>query len=199
MVLIVSLFYYLYKVEKSIQNYNSNHDYVVSLELIDKQLNDFSITMNSFSNYDKINYATLQFKKNLAILQKNLLAQYPTNQEMQKQLERVKKNFIKKTDNIEYFKSLNSSLISGSHFLFDLQRTIAQEKQIPPKAKSLINEALFYILRFTTSDYIDKAYVENKLQEVKKLSLKINQPFIEIFTNNQPLCLRHSLHSKTVL
>ena len=189
MVLIVSLFYYLYKVEKSIQNYNSNHDYVVSLELIDKQLNDFSITMNSFSNYDKINHATLQFKKNLAILQKNLLAQYPNNQEMQKQLERVKKNFIKKTDNIEYFKSLNSSLISGSHFLFDLQRTIAQEKQIPPKAKSLINEALFYILRFTTSDYIDKAYVENKLQEVKKLSLKMNQPFIENFYKQSTIML----------
>ncbi len=181
MVLIVSLFYYLYKVEKSIQHYTSNHNYVISLELIDKQLNDFSITMNSFSNYDKINHNTAQFKKNLAILQKNLLQQYPYNKEMQKKLERVKKDFAKKVDNIEYFKSLNSSLISGSHFLFDLQRTIAQETQISSKAKSLINEALFYILRFTTSDYIDKAYVEKKLQEVKLLSLKTKQPFIENF------------------
>jgi len=181
MVLIVSLFYYLYKVEKSIQYYNSNYSYLTSLELIDKQLNDFSITMNSFSNYDKINHSAAQFKKNLATLQTSLLVQYPDNKKIQKQLEKVKKDFAKKADNIEYFKSLNSSLISGSHFLFDLQRNIAQEKQISSKAKSLINEALFYILRFTTSNYIDKAYVEKKLQEVKLLSFKTKQPFIENF------------------
>lgn len=189
MVVLVSLFIYLYKIEKSIQNYTSNHDYIISLELIDKQFNDFSISISSFSNYDKVNTSLLLFKKNLSILQKNLKEHYPDNSLVQEQLKTIQKNFEKKAEDIEYFKSLNASLISGSHFLFDLQRTIAEKKKIPPQAKSLINETLFYILRYISSDYIDKDYVLQKIKELHKLAQNSNEQFIKNFYKQSVIML----------
>jgi diguanylate cyclase (GGDEF)-like protein/PAS domain S-box-containing protein len=181
MVLIISLFYYLYSVEKNIQNYTSNHNNIVTLELLDKQLDNFSISMNAFSNYDKINQSVAKFKKTFAILQENLLLQHPKNGLIKKRLQTINKDFERKIENIEYFKSLNASLISGSHFLFDLQRTIAEDSHISAESKSLINETLFYMLRYTSSSYIDKAYVEKKLQELKREVFKTKQQFIANF------------------
>ena len=179
--MLISLFSYLYSIEKSIQNYTVNHDNIIVLELLNKEFNDFSISMNQFSNYDKINHAIKKFKKTFTELQQNLLQQYPDNLLIHKKLKKVQNYFHNVEENIEYFKSLNSSLISGSHFLFDLQSTIADEKEISSESKSLINEALFYILRYTTSDYIDKSYVLKKLAEVNRLSLKSEQKFIHNF------------------
>ncbi|MBA1433596.1 MAG: hypothetical protein FAF04_08430 [Epsilonproteobacteria bacterium] len=170
MVLLISLFGYLYKVDKGIQNYTLNHDHIIPLELIDKQLNDFSATVNTLSDYDKVNQKLFTFQKNLKILEENLQRTYADNVTIEKQLRNIKKNYENKAQELEYFKSLNASLISGSHFLFDLQRTIADDKNISTKVKSLINEALFYILRYTNSSYIDKSYVRNKLHELKKLT-----------------------------
>lgn len=181
MVLIISLFYYLYEVQKSIQNYTRNHDYVIGLELLDKQLNNFSINVNSFSNYDNVNQELLAFQKNYALLKTSLLGTHPDDIIIAKGLKKVKKAFEKKAENIEYFKSLNASLISGSHFLFDLQRTIAEDKNIPTQTKSLINEALFYILHFISNNHIDKSYVITKLQELKKISDPTQQQFLKNF------------------
>jgi len=180
-VLLISLFFYLYNVEKSIQNYTINHDKVTNLELIDKELNNFSISMNQFSNYDKINRELEEFSTTIKSLQKLLFLDYPDNLSIQRQLKQVKRYFQKKIEDIEYFKSLNASLISGSHFLFDLQSTIAEDDTVSLKAKSLINEALFYILRYTTSDYIDKSYVLKKLQEIQKLNHSENHTYIGNF------------------
>ena len=179
--LLSSLFYYLYSVEKSIQNYALNHNNVIQLQLLDKELNNFSISLNRFSDYDRVNYTTDQFAQTLVALKKNLLQNCPEHQYLQKKLKNIENYFQEKKENIEYFKSLNSSLISGSHFLFDLQTTISEDKNISLSSKNLINEALFYILRYTTSEYIDKSYVLKKLQEVKKLSSNNHEVFIKNF------------------
>ena len=179
--LLISLFFYLYNVEKSIQNYTLNHDKVTKLELIDKELNNFSISMNQFSDYDKINNELTDFSNTLRSLQNLLTLDYPNNLPIERKIKELTKYFNKKVEDIEYFKSLNASLISGSHFLFDLQSTIAEDMTISLQAKSLINEALFYILRYTTSDYIDKSYVLKKLQEIKKLYKNDNHIFIKNF------------------
>ena len=187
--LLISLFIYLYNVDKSIKNYTINHDYVTNLALIDKELNNFSISMNQFSNYDTINKSIEKFSKTLKTLKKNLNQDYPQNITLQQKLKQVYTYFRLKASNIEYFKSLNASLISGSHFLFDLQSTIEEEKSVSLKAKNLINETLFFILRYTTSDYIDKQYVLKKLQEVEKLNKIEKHPFIANFYSQSMVML----------
>lgn len=188
-VLVSTLFLYLYKVEKNIENYNSCHDRILSLELIDKQLNDFSIDLNNLSNYDTINHNLSKFKTILDALEKRLYAVYPDNIALQQQLQKTQKIFHKKKGNIEYFKSLNSSLISGSHFLYDLQRTIADDPDITSKTKSLVNEALFYLLRYTSSDYIDKKYVTKRLEILNKIAIQTKQQYVQNFYKQSSILL----------
>ena len=188
-VLVSTLFLYLYKVEQNIENYNSCHDRILSLELIDKQLNDFSIDLNNLSNYDTINHNLSKFKTILDALEKRLYAVYPDNIALQQQLQKTQKTFHKKKGNIEYFKSLNSSLISGSHFLYDLQRTIADDPDITSKTKSLVNEALFYLLRYTSSDYIDKKYVTKRLEILNKIAIQTKQQYVQNFYKQSSILL----------
>jgi diguanylate cyclase (GGDEF)-like protein/PAS domain S-box-containing protein len=181
MLLLISLFYYLYNVEKSIQNYSKDHENVITLELLEKEFNDFSVTMNKFTNYDKVNNALNTFQKILEILEKDLYLDYPNNHAMHQQFKKIQNYFHKEREDIEYFKSLNASLISGSHFLFDLQTTISEDQAIASREKNLINESLFYLLRFTTSDYIDKSYVLKKLSKLRKFSQNDKNEFIHNF------------------
>jgi len=187
--LLVSLFFYLYHVEKNIQNYTLTHNKITTLQLIDKELDNFSISINQFSDYDIINTNLTKFSQTLHQLQTLLKVDYHNNLAIQKSLKQVIKDFKQKIENIEYFKSLNSSLISGSHFLFDLQSTIAEDKTISLEARNLINEALFYLLRYTTSNYIDKAYILTKLQKIRKHNKKEKHPFVENFYKQSMITL----------
>ena len=179
--LLISLFFYLYSIEQSIQHYKKDHENVITLEILEKEFNDFSITINQFSNYDNINQALKTFQTTVMTLDKDLPLHYPDNITMHKQFTTMQKYFQKEHTDIEYFKSLNASLIAGSHFLFDLQRTISEDKTIPPHLKNRISESLFYLLRFTTSDYIDKAYVIKKLNKLTTLSKNSKHKFIHNF------------------
>ena len=181
LVFLTILFGYLFHIERNIQNYTQNHEKIIKLELLDKELNNFSISLNKFSNYDKINHAVNNFQQTLLALEKNLRLNYPDNAQIDKKLKDIKNYFNKKQENIEYFKSLNASLISGSHFLFDLQTTISETQTISAEIKSLINETLFYMLRYIDSDYIDKTFILKKLQNIKPLLQKNNHLFVENF------------------
>ena len=189
MLLLTSLFYYLYSVEKSMQNYEKDHENIIALELLEKDFNKFSDVMNQFTDYDKVNYIMKRFQTKLAILGKDLLLDYPNNVAAHKQFKKIKTCFQNEREDIEYLKSLNSSLISGSHFLFDLQATISEDKNISLNLKNLINESLFYILRFTTSDYIDKSYIFKKLYKLNSFSQENKHKFVENFYNQSLIML----------
>ena len=70
---LVTLFYYLNNIEKSITNYNKNHDSVVTLRLLNKEFNNFTFSINRFSNYDEINKTILNFKHILLELKENII------------------------------------------------------------------------------------------------------------------------------
>ena len=181
LILLISLFTYLYSVEKSINNFTHISNEITELKLLDQELNNFALSMNQFHNHDKINDKIDTFNNILTDLKDNLYKHYPNDKDIHLKLKKLTDEFHLKKDLIEHFKSLNSSLISGSHFLFDLQRNIAQNPTINAETKSLINESLFYIFRFTTSEYIDKAYVQKKLQEITSAAKKENNHLIDNF------------------
>ncbi|MEJ2414651.1 MAG: hypothetical protein P8Y22_05200 [Sulfurimonas sp.] len=186
--LLTLLLYYLYKIEQSVENYHTSHDRLVKLEFLDKGLNDFTTASNELTNYNYINNDIETFRKNLDELEKNVLVGN-RSLSLVNDFKRIKSVFKEKVEDIEYFKSLNSSLIAGSHFLFDLQRTISESKNISYDMKSLVNETLFYLFQFTQSDYIDKQFVLNKLQQIQKRNKKENAALVENFYNQAKVLL----------
>ena len=187
--LVISLFFYLYSVEQSIRNYSQNHEKLIKMQLIDKEVNDFALTRNQFNNYDGINSLLNTFEDTFQKLAATIDTKNTTNNTIETTIQKIEQEFQRKRDNIEYFKSLNASLISGSHFLFDLQRTIAEDTTVDFHTKSILNEALFYLLRYASSDYIDKTYVLSKLAEVKKIAKQTNHMFVKNFYRQSKVML----------
>lgn len=186
--LLTLLLYYLYKIERSAENYHVSHDIIVKLKFLDKGFNDFTAASNELTNYNYINDDMEAFRTTLGDLEKNILLEN-RDASVLFDLNNIKSVFEEKVDQIEYFKSLNSSLIAGSHFLFDLQRTISESKEISYDIKSLINETLFYLFQFTQSSYIDKQFVQNKLQQIYKINKKEDVALVENFYNQSKVLL----------
>ena len=186
---LVTLFYYLNNIEKSITNYNKNHDSVVTLRLLNKEFNNFTFSINRFSNYDEINKTILNFKHILLELKENIIQSNSHDAIMLHKIEVIENIYKQKIDDIEYFKAMNSSALNSSHFLFDLQQSISDSKKISSHIKSLINETLFYTLKYTTSDYIDKKYILKKLQYINHITKKTDNGLIDTFYKHSVLMI----------
>ena len=189
-VVLFSLFYYLYSVEHSIHNYTQNHDVIIELERFDLEIEDFSQTINQLYNYDTINKKLNAFEKSLSYLRIHLREEKSSYQQLKQKLDNIESLYFQTKEDIEYFKSLNAALISGSHFLFDLQSTITEDENLPLTSKNLVNETLFYLLRFTMSDYIDQKYINQKLIELKRMGLTQKTPYIDNFYKQTHILLK---------
>ena len=189
LIILFSLFFYLSFVEKKIREYNSLHDKLSTLEIIDKDFNNFALLIDEFKNYNKLNENVHLFQNTLTQLESDILKQYPHNIEIQQKVKNIEKTFINKTENLEYFKSLNSTLINTSHFLFDLQRTISDNTKISPETKNVINETLFYLLKYTTTNYINKRLLTSHLKEILKRSQNKDEALVYNFYTHAKLML----------
>ncbi len=180
-VFLAALFYYLFTVERNISYHGSEQKRLFKLKLLDKELNNFSLHVNQFNNYDDANQKIEEFKTTLLFLKKELNLHYPDNVPLKKELQTIEKSFTKKIENINYFKSLNASLIAGSYFLFDLQSTISEGKNVPDDIKILINETLFYTVRYITNDYIEKSKIQKNLFKITHLSPSLGEGYLKNF------------------
>ena len=167
--LVCFVFYYFYKISNDVQNYNVNHDNIVSMQLLNKDIDDSASSMNQLRNYNSINKDVKEFEKLLKKLKANIVLHYPQNKKLQNSLQDIYKSFKSKVESVEYFKSLNTSLISGSAFLFDLQRSIADANDISYKTKSLVNETMFYLFEFNSAKNIEKIFIEKKLKRLQSV------------------------------
>ncbi|WP_428737776.1 sensor domain-containing protein [Sulfurimonas sp.] len=187
--LLISLFYYLYQIEQSVEKYHENHDKLIALRFLDKGFNDFALASNELSNYNNLNHDIETFRITLSELYEALLIDYKDVPSLKNDLNNIHIVFSAKVEELEYFKSLNSTLIGGSHFLFDLQRSISEDKNISSDMKSLVNETLFYLFQSSQSAYIDKSFIVQKLEKIKKLNQKRHTVLIENFYEQSEILL----------
>lgn len=175
-----------YKIKESMSHFSSQNNNITTLQLIDKTLNNFTYTINKFTNYDEIDKQEEKFRQTFQILG-NDLQKY--NKKTSTILKDISKKFQKKVEDIEYFKAQNSSLINSSHFLFDLHTTISNSPKISLQTKNITNETLFYILRYASSDYIDKNNIYTKLSELQSVTQYEKSQYLHTFY----------MHSKVML
>lgn len=188
-VLFAILFFYLYQIDKSVKNYHENYEILAEMELLNNRFDDFAVVASELNNFSIINSEIERFSVLLSQFRVNVYKHYQNDSELFTKVSLIDKEFEAKSSDMEYFKSLNASLISGSHFLFDLQRNISESKKISGDAKSLVNETLFYLFQFTKSDYIEEAYVVGKLETLKESNKKENSVLLTNFYNQSKVLL----------
>ncbi|WP_457750164.1 EAL domain-containing protein [Sulfurimonas sp.] len=176
-----------YKIKENMSHFSQQNNQITHLQLIDRKLNDFTFTANKFTNYDTIDKQEQKFEKIFKTL-RNDLEKYNKNTSLL--LKKIAKNFQTKVDDLEYFKAQNSALINSSHFLFDLHTTISNTADISLQAKSLTNETLFYILRYASSNYIDKKTIDKKLNQLKIIARNEKSQYLYTFYKHAKVMLQ---------
>ncbi|MEN4053918.1 EAL domain-containing protein [Sulfurimonas sp. NWX79] len=176
-----------YKIKEGMSHYALQSNKITTLQLIDKELYSFTFTTNKFTNYDEIDKQENKFHQILKRVSSDL-QKYNTDTSVL--LKDISKNFQKKVEDLEYFKAQNSTLINSSHFLFDLQRTISDASEISLQAKNLTNETLFYILRYASSDYIDKKIIDKKLNKLKIIANNEKKQYLYTFYRHSKVMLQ---------
>jgi len=180
-IVLIIFFIYLLSINKEIQGYSAIDDKIVHLELKDKNFYSFSQTIGIFKDYDTLNNDINTFRKNLEKLKEATIRQYPKNETISKNILEIQKAFEYKVDDLEYFKSLNSTLLNTTHFLFDLQATLRENPNISAEIKNSVNETLFYLLKFTTTDYIEDTWLTKQLEQIYRFAKDKDNPLIENF------------------
>ncbi|ADN10055.1 EAL domain-containing protein [Sulfurimonas autotrophica] len=176
-----------YKIKESMSNFSLQSNKITTLQLIDKELYNFTFTANKFTNYDEVVKQEKKFQQTFKSLS-NDLEKY--NTDTSALLKDISKNFQKKVEDLEYFKAQNSALINSSHFLFDLHTTISDAPEISLQAKNLTNETLFYILRYASSDYIDKKSIDKKLNKLKIITHNEKSQYLYTFYRHSKVMLQ---------
>ncbi|WP_297443970.1 DAHL domain-containing protein [Sulfurimonas sp.] len=186
-IFIFIMFANAYKIKENMSHYSAQNNKITTLQLIDKELYDFTFTINRFTNYDKIEYEEEKFANILKSLRPHIQKH---TQHIITLVENITTNFQKKVDDLEFFKAQNAALINSSHFLFDLHTTISNAPDISLQAKNISNETFFYILRYASSDYIDKDTVEMKLNKLKKIANKEKNQYLFTFYRHAKVMLQ---------
>jgi len=188
-ILMCFVFYYFYKISNDVQNYSVNHDNMVSMQLFNKGIDDFAFSFNRLKNYDTTNKNINEFSKLLKKLKTNIALHHHENKKSQNYLQNIESSFVPKVEDIEYFKSLNASLISGSTFIFDLQRNIADAHDISYKTKSLVNETMFYLFELNSGKNIQKIFIEKKLKHLHSIVMVGDNRLLKIFYKQSKILL----------
>lgn len=169
--LLLLLVFYLNKIEQNAERYNIVHDTLVSMKLLDQRFNSYTKTITKVANFDDINRDIDKFSQAIDRLQKDGGLGTDT----------IHGTFQNKVEHLENYKSFNASLVAGSDFLFDLQRSISESPDISSHLKSILNESLFQILQFTHSNQINKELVLQKLQQIKHINKKEDNTIVNNF------------------
>ena len=174
---------YLVKIDTLTQKYSSFHDSVSKLQLINKDFNNFLLTKSTFINYDNINTEITNFEKELTYLgSKDVIDSFDI--EYLNYLKKIIKEYDKKVNDIEYFKSQNSQLMDSIYFLYDLNFEIFNSKVIDKKIINIVNDTYLNLVKYYVNNSIDTNTI-NKNIKLLRSKLKKDTPFeIKIFINH---------------
>jgi len=188
-IVIALLFSYVFIIQQKMNHYAQENEKIVQLQLLDKELDNFSLATNKFSNYDDIDHKEKIFEATFKQLKEQLHNEQESCPKIKRVIKEIEKSYQVKIDDLEYFKAMNSSLINSTHFLFDLQTTISKDTNLSFETKYSANELLFYLLKYATSDYIDQSTLEKNLQKVHQLAQKSNNKYLYTFYVQSKLML----------
>ena len=185
-IFLISLFFYLFHIYENIKQYEKNYDHITKLQVIDKEFDNFLLRQSSFRNYDNINKKIEKFDLLLQYLENESREKIYT-QKTQDEIFQIRKQFSEKISDINYFKSLNASLLNNIHFLYDLQQTLALDTTIPNDILVAVNETLFFLLQRVVSPYIDKAIISIRLERIKNFADTHQHIFLNNFYKHSKL------------
>jgi len=143
LILLVSLFIYLQKIEKDVKNYSIYQSKLQNMISYDLTIEKVFLRKYRYINYDPIIKITKKFEEDIAFL-KNSNFRNEFGEESYKKLLDIEKIYNKKLQILEHFQSPNARATNAIHYLFDLRKTIGKEIQHDANEQHKLYDQIFY-------------------------------------------------------
>lgn len=170
----------LHDINTKIRNYNHNITLISKIQILYNDIKSFVRVEPSFINYDEI---VLKVKK-LDILMEDLKKEvnYPETKEIISKIEQDWKNA---SDNLERYKSTNSSIVSMSSYVVQLNKKI-KEKYMSDNSSIedivLFDNSFIDILTlYINSNYIDSKILKESLKNIDELAVDYDNADFHFF------------------
>jgi len=177
---IVFIFFgYIYSMSSEIKKYSIHDSAASRLKECHKDIDNFILNQNLFSNSDSINKTILEFDKNLKLIDiKEHFRVLPF--EYRGVIDKIKSLYIEKQKNIEYVKSEKSQLLYSILYLFELNHTIENSKSLNIKDKSIVNKALLDLLKYHLDTNLEVPPIIDDLSAISTKSR--DDEYVELLT-----------------
>ncbi|WP_457596214.1 EAL domain-containing protein [Hydrogenimonas sp.] len=186
MALMLFLLGYLLSIDRDIAGYTFYQEKIRAMRLLDKEFDNFLLQKIEAQNYEDINRKLVRFEKLLDYFEKqNLASEYgPRSLTL---LHRIKKRYAAKRHAIERFKSDNAAALNSIHYLFDLRRTITEDRSLPQPILKRIDAIMFKLMQLIVGLHPSTASLEASLEAYRRAIAPSNHLYLHYF-------LKHSLN-----
>ncbi len=166
-VVLLVLFFYLSKIDRDIEHYNTYRHELGQVRILNDRLDIFFHRAYRFIDYDAIEETEKNFETHLDVLDvRNVENEFGTD--AGKLLHTIKREYEQKKMLLEDFKTLNARVTNSIHYLFDLRKTLEQKLLLSTDIKVLVDDIFFSITQLLMDMPFDKTHLTKQLDRLEK-------------------------------
>jgi len=163
------LFLYLQKIDGDIKNYDSYHQKLEKMIILDHQIENLFLKVYRYIDYDEISHVSKKLEESIAFLKEsNIKKEFGTD--TYENIENIESVYSQKLTLLEHFKTYNARVISSIHYLYDLRKTLDTMYMENSKVEELLDEILFTIGQRLMDIPIDEKKLKTNLEALNHYS-----------------------------
>jgi len=159
---LLSLFFYMQKLDRNVVHYYSYKKSIEKLHLYDQKFENIFMRSYRYLDNDKITKISMQFDRELIELKKNKLISI-LGKDISLILDEIVTGYQRKTDLIESFKTLNARITSSVFFLYELKEESQSGDGTNTQIDGLLGEILFKIGQVFLDTDLGTLHIERDL------------------------------------
>ena len=159
------LFIYSQNIGVNLKKYEDYKISIVKLHSYNQEIDNTLMRSYLYFDNDRVTEITKQFDRELIFLSEHKLTK-EFRVDMIKALEKINMKYLKKTEYIESFKTLNARITSSINYLYELENTIAKNDRLKDQIKKLTSTILFKIGQIFLGTELEILYLEKDMDSL---------------------------------
>jgi len=159
------LFIYSQNIGVNLKKYEEYKISIVKLHSYNQEIDNTLMRSYLYLDNDRVTEITKQFDRELIFLSEHKLTK-EFRVDMIKALEKINMKYLKKTEYIESFKTLNARITSSINYLYELESAIAKNDRLKDQIKKLPSTILFKIGQIFLGTELEILYLEKDMDSL---------------------------------
>jgi len=165
------LFVYLQKIDGDIENYDSYHEKLENMIILDQQIENILLKAYRYIDYDEISHVLSKVEENIAFLKEGHIKK-EFGVDTYKDIVHIESVYLQKLAILEHFKTYNARVVNSIHYLYDLRKTIDKLYVGERDKQEMMNQIFFTIGQRLMDLPIDEAKLMINLKALNSHSIE---------------------------